>query len=438
MGFDPKSEVGKAVITYLGQRQGLVIDSNSGSRNAARKVLSTLGVKSANVDVAENFSEGEEKLRAKKYEVVFAEISLGKGTGFDLVKIQKEIVANAFDSIFIIFSDKNSPAVTSQIAESEVDGMVLRPLNIATVQDKLAEVVQTRLKPSQYTQVLQSGRSALLAEKIDDAIAEFVKARALDPKPSLALYFEAQARLKKGDRAGALENLRAGLDVNAKHYRTLLALLDVYYEDKNYAEAYNVGTSITQNFPVSPSRVSNLIWLCVYAGKYSDVESIYKIFMSFFEETDPKVLTAISAGLVVMAKDLVKQGKNGEALDALKRAESLAKAKPVIMKEVLLTMMRGGFTEDAEKLFDKLTSEVKNTNELRLVDLERMHLKNDGGTLPLAMSMLKESIVDYRLYEIAILRSVEAKRKEESIVELIEIAVKAFPAKKTELEKLKG
>lgn len=437
MGFDPKSEVGKAVLAYLGERQGLVIDSNSGSRNAARKVLSTLGVKSANVDVAENFSEGEEKLRKKKYEVVFAEINLGKGTGFDLVKIQKEIVANAFDSIFIIFSDKNSPAVTSQIAESEADGMVLRPLNLATVQDKLAEVVQTRLKPTQYTQVLQAGRSALMSEKFDEAVAEFEKARALDPKPALALYFEAQARLKKGDRAGALANLKAGLAANPKHYKCLLGMLEIYFEDKNYSEAYAMGAQLTQNFPVSPSRVSNLIWLCVYMGKYADVNAYYDIFATF-DDTDPKVLTAISAGLVVMGKDLVKQGKNKEAFDALKKAETLGKTKPVILKEVLLTMMRGGFMDEAEKIFDKLNSDMKSLNELRLVDLERVHLKNDGNTLPLAMSLMKENIVDYRLYEIAILRSVEAKRKEESIVELIESAVKAFPHKKAELEKLKG
>lgn len=436
MGFDPKSETGKAVIAYLGQRQGLVIDSNSGSRNAARKVLSTLGVKSANVDVAENFSEGEEKLRKKKYEVVFAEINLGKGTGFDLIKIQKEIVANAFDSIFILFSDKNSPAVTSQIAESEADGMVLRPLNLATVQDKLSEVVQTRLNPSQYTQILQAGRTAMTGENFDDAISTFEKARALDPMPSLALYFEAQARLKKGDRAGALENLKAGLAVNPKHYKCLLGMLEIYFEDKNYPEAYSVGAQLTQNFPVSPNRVSNLIWLCVYMGKYADVSAYYDIFAAF-EDTDPKVMTAISAGLVVMGKDLVKQGKNKESFDALKKAEMLGKTKPIIMKEVLMTMMRGGFMDESEKIFEKLNSDMKSTTELRLVDLEKLHLKNDGGTLPLAMGLMKENIVDYRLYEIAVLRSIEAKRKPENIAELIETAVKAFPNKKEDLERLK-
>ncbi len=430
MMFDARAKENKSFLDFMESRRGLVVDPNSSSRVAARKMLGVLGIKSSNVDIAESFAEAMDKVGKSVFEIIVSEYEFGGHTAVELLKLQRERNPSSLDTIFLLLSEKNSPSIASQVAEGDFDGLVIRPFNMAALQDKFVEIVSGKLTPSKYQQILEKGKISMAEGKFPDAIKIFEAAQTLDSSPSLACYFAGMCHRKVGDAASAKGCFEAGLAKDPKHFKCLTGLFEILFEQKEFSRAYEVAAVLSKEFPVSPERIPQFVLLCVHNKKYDDILGYYDV-LSTLEVKDPILQNSVAAGLVMAGKYFLKEGKTGDGVNALSKAETLARSKPAILKEILFALLSSGLKEESEALYKKLPTEMKDTKEIRLAELELQHIKNDAGrALQAGMDLIKMEVKDVRLYEIVILRSIESNRRKESIDELLVNARTFFPDKK--------
>jgi tetratricopeptide (TPR) repeat protein len=434
-----QDEPSKPLMEFLANRKALLVDPIQASRANIRKIMSTFGMKGHNIDIAESFEEAKAKISSAPPHIIFADYVLGNYCGLDLLQMQRSSYPSRLETAFFLLSDKNSPTIAGRVAEEEADALIARPFTFASLKDKIIEGLDPKSLPSSYMRAIDTGRMLLDEGKPDQALPAFSQAVSLDPAPALAKYFMGMAQRQLGNLDQAKNEFEEGLHYNPNHYRCLSALFDLALESKNFEQAYAMAAQLSANFPVTPKRLTDFVRVSVVSHKFEDILSFYEVF-SKMEESDETVVTAVAAGLVVCGRYFLQHDKKPDALTALKKAHSVCKGKPKIMRQILRTYIDMGLAAETNAALLQLPADVRSTPEFRVLEFETLNLTGTASeVLQMGMGLLTQKVKDPKVYEIVILRSIEIKRKREAIQELIHEAMQAFPERKKtydDLEKM--
>jgi len=434
MAFDPKKKENKPFLDYMGARRALIIDSSSANRSTIRKLLNNVGVKGANVDTAEDFKDASEKIEKTQPQLIFTDYDISKVCGLDLLPLQRIQYKSRLDTGFFVTSEKNSPAIASRAAEEDVDALIVRPFSYQVLEDKFIEVMKEKIVPTPYLQAIEAGRQLLEKNEYDSALQIFLGAKKQDPKPFLAFSFEGVVRTKQGEFDLAQECFEQGLKFNPTHYRSLIGLFDLLNQKKHYKKAYDVGAAISKNYPISPKRLPDFVRVSVMSGHFGDILNFYEVF-STLEESDEMIQTYVSAGLVICGKYFLRSSDKEQALAALRKATAACRGKVGIIREVVITLMQGGLAEEAKNLLATLPTEIRDTPEMQLIELEDLNQRGTAAqVIETGTNLINRKMKIPRLYEIVIAKSIESKRRKSVVQELISEALMNFPEKKEEFE----
>lgn len=436
MVFDVHDKANKPLLDYLSSRIALVVDTSSASRSTVRKLLGSLGMKTSNVDTAENYPEAEEFIQSKKPQIIFSDYALGGKSGLDLFALQKKQYPNRLDTIFFVLSDKNSPMIASRVAEEEADGLIVRPFTFTSLLDKFVEAAREKTLNNEYLQAVEAAKQILAEGKRKEALEAFQKAQTMDEKPVQALFYEGLIHHQDSRITEAMKSFERGLEINPTHYKCLTGLFDLLMETKQYERAYGVGGKISQSYPISPKRIPDFVRLSVMNRKYEDILSYFDLLTSL-EATDTTVANSVSAGLVVCAKYFLQKGNTSDAVAALRKAHAACNGKTGIIKEIVVTYYNAGLKDEAKAILSASPPDVKDSTEIRMVELEQAF--KDGpmvNALQISLNLIAQGTKDTRIFEIALMSSVAMKRRPESIQELLENACRTFPDKKDFFTKL--
>lgn len=382
------------------------------------------------VEVADSYEEALQKFSSLAPKVVFVDYEMKKGqSGFDFYNVFKETHKSRLETLFFLVTEKNSDSLASRVAEEDIDSMVVRPFTYTALEKLFLDVISNKLKPSDYFKIIEQGKVLITEQKFEEAMTVLAGAKGIDPKPTLACYYEGVAAkaLKNIEKAQAC--FEAGLAIEPTHYKCLFGLFDLKMEGSDFEKAYALATKISQSHPISPNRIPTFVRLSVVNRAYDDILNYYRIF-SELDQADAMLATYIAAGLVICGKSLLNRGNSKDGLSALKKATEVCKGKVSILQEIIVTLFKAGLEEEAGRELSKAPDAVKNDPKVLLAELELIQKKGSKDhVLQRCLELLKQGVKEELVFELAISYSVELQRRKDAVEELVAAACLAHPAR---------
>ncbi|MBT3980038.1 MAG: response regulator [Bacteriovoracaceae bacterium] len=418
---------------FFENKRVLIIDPSSTTRVSIRKFAESLGVKKQDISQADNFSVAKDLLQSEKPEVVFTDYRIQKVSSINFLEEHIKIFPNRIDTCFVVLSGQNSPSVTCQLAESEIDTFISKPFTLDLLKNKFISNLSHKFNPSEYHQLMDNARASYRAGEMEKAIETATFATEKSELPSGAYSLIGQIKLGQGKKDEAHESFEKGLEFQPDNYQCLKNTLILEFERKNYKLAYEMALMFVLNYSTPPSMLPFLMKAALANEKFVDIINFHKIFMDLDPDEDQVALRpAIAAGLTLTGQFYLKNDQEDQGLDALKKATILGDQRKNILKKITMVYVESGHTDEANKLFN-LLEELPDLKPGELKDLE-LEIKCDhypaGEVLQLASNALKNGAGTPRIHEIVIRKSIEVDRNADAINNAIENAIISFPEQK--------
>jgi len=435
MGDLTKDE--EKLVPLLKGLRFLIADPTS-SRKSFRALLSEFSVKPDQIEVVENTPDAFHVLEGKTPHVIFAEYSIGAQACFEFVRIQNErLDPAAVRAVFLVTTQDSNSLVTSAATES-IDAVIIKPFSFGALKERFLQVLTEKLAPTPYVTMLNKGRTCFKNEQLDEALAIFRKARALDPKPSLALAYEAETLQTKKLHQEALSCYIQALQHNPTHFRSLLGSFDSFIELGKNEEAYEAARKLAQHHTIPAKRIPDMIRISITTQHFEDLVGFYQTAgdLSVLDDT---IASHLGAGLVICGLHFLKRGNKSAAIDAFRKAEVASKQNTRILMRILQALISAGLESEMKSFMSRVPDEVRNSPDVQLAEIEFLNKAGQNlQALEQCLRLIKQGTKLERVYEIAIRVSTDMKRKETLIEELVFRAGNNFPEKKAFFESLIG
>ena len=220
-----------------------------------------------------------------------------------------------------------------------------------------------------------------------------------------------------------------GLSYNKIHYKCLVALFDLLYEERKFQDSYAVIKKIAQYFPANPKRLSTVLRLAVMTDNYQDTEGYYRIFVKIDERTDDLIRYMCSA-LVVTGKYYLRQKINTRAIDVFESAAVSAGGRVNFLLYIVEALTLHGLYEESNHFVSRLRSIAPASKEMQAAEFLSLNLSADlKKSIEQGESILKKGVDFPCVYEKLILQSIQNGDRDAAL-KLAKKACEKWPEKK--------
>ena len=152
-------------------------------------------------------------------------------------------------------------------------------------------------------------KSFYLAEPI---LVELIKNQ---KSPTMALYYYGQLFLERGDADKAIQFWQKALDVQDLHFKSLTAIYELAWEQKDFDTALKYLSKLKTVLPLTPKRLGQLFQLYMFNGDHMKViESMADYYE--LDEKSAELSSTVSASLLAAGKFFVKEDRIDLSHDA--------------------------------------------------------------------------------------------------------------------------
>lgn len=421
---------------FLETRTVLIVDANAAARSSLFNVMKELGAKTNLLLLANTYQQGAQQIIESKPHIVISEYDLGKNCGLDLLQSQREQrPKETKECLFIIVTGDTSQTVAARAFEEDVDAYIIKPYTLEYVRKTILKTALQKIKPPPYLAKIEEGKKLMAETNFDEAEKIFKEAIELDPCPTLAYYYLGQIKYMREVLHQAHSNYLKGLRLNNVHYKCLVGMYELLMRQKENEKAYEVVRKIAKYFPANPKRLTEVLRLAISIGKYEDIERYYSVFLNM-DTSNETLVRYTTAALVICGKYYLIQKQGApKALDIFKKAAITSGNNPKILAEIIPLLTERKLIEEAKTFLTRFPAEVRASNAYFLSEF---FVLNGEGTVALVIDrgrqLLSKGILDARLYEVMIQRSLEAGLQSAG-EDLFRDALKSFPDKKEQFEK---
>jgi DNA-binding NarL/FixJ family response regulator len=418
---------------YISNKKIVIADSSATARSTIANLLVFMGAKTPNIRLASGYETAEAEVKTVKPHMVICDYDLGRQSGLNLLQSQRAQLKESKNSLFVLVTGNSSQSAVARAAEEDVDTFVLKPFTKEILRQTILKAALLKISPPEYVKTINEGKELLFANKFDEAIAVFEKARKLDPSPSLALCYIGQAKQMKKMLAEAGNSYAAGLEYSKIHYKCMVGLYEVLADQKRDREAYEVIKRISQYFPANSQRLSAVLRLAIKTQSYDDVERYYRIFTTIDTRSD-EMVRYICAALVVCGKYYLKAALSSRALELFQKAAITGIGKTNILREIIVALSQADLVKQAEEFLKRFPSDSHSTPDYAVSNIAIVDSSgNVGRTIELGRSYIARGIADPNLYIILISASMRAKMVEQAD-DLVHKASQKWPEQKSAFE----
>ncbi len=413
---------------YLSNNHILIIDAISSGRTNIASCLGKFGAQRHKMSLVGTLHEAREELKKNKTKVIFADFMIGKDSSLDLIQVQKSLQEQERikDNLFVLVTSNASQSTVARAAEEDVDTFIIKPFSLDTMKKALMNAVKVKLHPNLYLRLIDEGKELLFKGEYPAALDKFKAAMDQNDTPTLACFYhgQAEAMMKALDLAeGSYQN---GLSYNQIHYKCLVGLFDLLYNEKRYTDAYDVMKKLSQFFPANPKRLSTVLRLSVLTNNFQDVDSFYKIFVEIDERSEDLIRHMCSA-LAVSGRHFLRQKTIPRAIEVFESAAISSAGRPQFLLYIIETLAEYRLLEQTDPFLGRLGKVAPGSKE---------HLAAQFLTLDPSMDMkdvvfrgraaLKDGVEHPAVYEKLINCSILAGYKDAAL-ELADQARRKWP-----------
>ena len=419
----------KELKDFLAERNVLVVSTQPTSAKALRKLIMQVGSKVDRTFNTFSYEEAEKELNSRPIHILFSDLTLDKKSGLDLISIQEKQFTNRMDVASIMMCGDPSPAEAAMMAEANVDAVMIKPFNFENFKTALYQALKNKVNPSPYWKLIETGKEHYHKNEFTSAIPMFEKSKSLDPKPTLAFYYRGQIHRKLSEFPEAIKSFKDGLNFSPNDFLCLNAVFDTHLQCSEYDLAYEAATRLHKDYPVSTSRILDLVKLSVYGKKYEDIVDYYEVFKKVERREGPLVRVVI-AGMLICAKYMVISSKRDKGLEVLQNAAKVSSENKTLTGEVFRYFIENGYHAEAEKYYGSLGDDVKEQKETKMMFLEMVNATQGPAEVVQQGSLFyKQGVKTPRLFELLIEASIKVGRSPSTVNELIQEAETLFPDK---------
>lgn len=424
----------KLLHEFLGDAHVLIVESSSSFAANIQSCLTGMGVLAERIAVARRVEDAFRAINARKPKLFISEYEVEQKGAIRLIESLDEHHAESA-RIAIIATKNTSDAVIAEAAEGQIDAFIMKPFSVETFRQKLMQTVERKLRPSEYTLAIQTGKQSLTEGNIDAARTAFARAKTLDPKPTLACYYMGLAHQARGDEEQALASFREGRVYQALHYRCLLAEFETLIKLKRPAEAARLIAPLKENFPVGPKRLGQMFTVLVDSQHYDIILELYELY-SQQDHRPPELVTTAAEALAVAGREALLKGNTPRAVELFERAVQVSGHQFARFDAVVSELLRVEALTEAQAFFKKAPPQMIGTAEYNRLSFKLdQFTANRDQLIDRGRKLVHEGQATPELYEI-IVRLMAEEGKTTLAESVISRAVKQFPDIRVTLYKI--
>jgi tetratricopeptide (TPR) repeat protein len=425
--IDPNLPTDADLTKYLSDKSCLIVDSNAVSRQSILKFMVTSGVNKDKISTVDNFKEAEDAIKKNRPNIVFCEFKITKHLATELLPTHLEMNPNRLDASFFVIADSNSMAIAAEVAENDVEGLIVKPFTMNSLKSSLLNGIKEKINPTPYVQNLEKAKTVYRSKNFEEALAMLEQCKTMSKDPSNACYYEGNVHGEMTNLKMAKDSYYEGLSANPDHFRCLNELFKLSLNEKNYMEAFDHGTKIFKKYPVSPSRIPDLTRIIIASNQFEEIFELAQIFAKE-ENLDPHMVAYIAAGLAVTAKHYAKVGDEANTAKAVQKGISLSQGSVKILRNMAQSYLLINKPQEAEKLLKQVNEQEQSTEHYLGMDFEISAATLPAGEIiKRGYELVKKGIKDQIIYEILIQKMKEGAAKPEMIEEIQSLAVRTYP-----------
>jgi len=421
---------------FIRKKRVMIVDSQAYSRAALAQSLQDLGAVSTQITLESNFVSAQATIARQCPDILITEFDLeGGACGLDLLAAQRKTNQQSKQSIFILVTSNTSQAAVARAAEEDVDGYLLKPYTFDGLRLAIMKYANEKAYPPPYTQTIERGKEKLAAAEIDEALAIFQEAQALDPKPSLACFYHGITEEYRKTLSNAEGDYNKGLNFNKIHYKCLVGLFELYMSQKRNKEAYEIVRRISRYFPANPDRLATVLRLAVMNEAYEDIERYYALFTKL-DQRNEMLTRYVTAALIVCGKYYLARRANGRAVELFNRAMATGARNPRLLKEMISSLLQYDLVAEATHFFRAWPPEAQGAGDYRAMKyaIEDRQL-TDGTSIAHGRDLIHDGVKELVVYSILIRRSASVGYTDHA-EQLLAEAIKLWPDKEPELRQV--
>ena len=340
---------------FLSSGNIMIVDKSSASRRRLTKTLVDLGANRNQIESVAHYSEAVDLVTTKKPKLILSDYQLNGGSGFDLFKEYRLKYPDEKKSVLILVTSNISQSAVAQAAEEDVDSFIIKPYTVQSLEKSLINTVIAKLHPSEYVQAIEKGKEAMFNANYEEALTIFEGAKALNKKPSLAVFYHGQTKYMMELMAEAENDYKRGLEINSIHFKCQIGLYELFMKDKKFHEAYSIVKNIAKYFPANPERLKEVVRLAMITESYPDMEMFYEIFTQL-DERPQDVINYICSGLYIAGKFYLLSEEKEKARDIFDKVGVSCSGIPKFLTAMIKVLVENGIHDDAQKLVSRYSN----------------------------------------------------------------------------------
>ena len=357
----------------------LIVDPVPGMRRAIRSMLWSIGCKRV-LDAPDDQTAWRLLNREGIVGFIVADWTPPSNTAIELLeRVRKEPM---FRSIpFLLLVGAVSPTIVARAAETEVDGCIIKPFILKTLEEKITAILNRRENPGPAEDHIRRGEIFVTGQLYSEALLEFKAALALFPHSARIRTRIGQIYEKIGFDTEARRQYIEATEKNPKYVKAHQTLGDFYERLHLHDDAIVALERASRISPENPDRQMQLGKAYLEIGLIEEAEQRFQLAA----ELDP----ANMERKIDIAEAYYEKDYTYQAISAFKASLQTGRVPAHLYNRIGIALRREGNLEEAIQFYNKAIR-LSPGDEVIHYNLARAYL--EIGKRSLALKSLRKAL----------------------------------------------
>jgi two-component system, chemotaxis family, chemotaxis protein CheY len=322
----------------------LIVDDESQMRRTIGNMMSRIGFD--NILYAENGAVALSFLQNSPIDLVICDINMPEMNGLELFK---NIRANkkTRDVCFIFVTAEVRRETVTRAAEEGGGAYILKPFVMATLEDRVMDILRRRFYPTKFETHLKHFREHMDAFNIQDAEKEIAEALEDDPESPSLLFYMGQISVHKGLTDRAMNYFKSAIEKKPLFVKAYDALGKLCEDQGDTGEALEL---YEKAHGISASNSERLVALSKLHIKKGEPEKAMGLLKKAARDLDQDA--SISGHLI--GELYMASGENEKALEVLITSHRKNPADCSIMNSLAEAYRKNSKPAEALEVYRKI------------------------------------------------------------------------------------